>query len=185
MIIDLNPAKRIGLLALSGVVAVLTVFGQSELPPAGTRSGQAAPQLDAAASPTPAPSKSRHNVLPSTMTSKSAETFYKSAWGVEKLEVRETSSGVLLRFSYRVTDANKARPLNDKKATPYLIDQKSRAVLQVPTMPKVGMLRQSGDPVNGLIYWMVFSNKGKFVKPGNHVDIVIGNFRAKGLIVQQ
>jgi hypothetical protein len=141
--------------------------------------------LDAAASTTPATlSKSRHSVLPSTMPSKSAEKFYRSVWGVENLEVRETSSGVLLRFSYRVTDANRARLLNDKKAIPYLIDQKTGAVLQVPTMPKVGMLRQSSDPVNGLSYWMVFSNKGNFVKPGSRVDVVIGNFRAQGLVVQ-
>ena len=106
-------------------------------------------------------------------------------WGIDKLAVRETASGVLLRFSYRVTDSNKAQMLNDKNATPYLIDEQTGAVLQIPTMPKVGMLRQTASPANGLDYWMVFSNKGNFVKPGNHVDIVIGNFRANGLIVQQ
>jgi hypothetical protein len=188
--IDRHSRKQISILAVAGVLVVLTAFGltafgQSDQPPAGPRTRQAARQLDAAASTTPATlSKSRHSVLPSTMPSKSAEKFYRSVWGVENLEVRETSSGVLLRFSYRVTDANRARLLNDKKAIPYLIDQKTGAVLQVPTMPKVGMLRQSSDPVNGLSYWMVFSNKGNFVKPGSRVDVVIGNFRAQGLVVQ-
>ena len=100
------------------------------------------------------------------------------------MEVREAASGVLLRFSFRVEDSNRAQVLNDKKATPYLIDEKTGAVLQIPTMPKVGLLRQTATPTNGTEYWMVFSNKGNFVKPGNRVDIVIGNFRANGLVVQ-
>jgi len=188
--INRNSEKQTGIRALAGVLAgvfaVLTAFGQSGQPAAGPRIEPAAQQLNAAPSPKPASlsKSSGHSVLPSTMRSKSAENFYKSVWGVDKLEVRETASGVLLRFSYRVTDASRAQLLNDKKATPYLIDQKTGAVLQVPTMPKVGMLRQTGDPVNGLSYWMVFSNKGNFVKPGSRVDVVIGNFRAQGLVVE-
>ena len=113
-----------------------------------------------------------------------ADNYYRSVWGVDNLEVRETASGVLLRFSYRVTDTNKAKMINDKRSTPYLIDEKTGAFLEVPTMPKVGMLRQTGSPENGRDYWMVFSNKGNFVKPGTRVDVVIGEFRANGLIVQ-
>jgi hypothetical protein len=30
---------------------------------------------------------------------------------------------------------------------------------------------------------MVFSNKGKFVKHGDHVSVVIGRFHADGLVV--
>lgn len=122
--------------------------------------------------------------MPTTMMSRSADSYYKTIWGIEKMEVREAASGVLLRFSYQIVDAKKAQALNDKKSTPYLIDRKTGAVLQVPTMPKVGMLRQTADPENGLNYWMVFSNKGNFVKPGARVDVVIGNFRAEGLVVQ-
>ena len=38
-------------------------------------------------------------------------------------------------------------------------------------------------PENGKAYWMVFSNKGRLVKRGNHVAVVIGAFHADGLIV--
>ena len=34
------------------------------------------------------------------------------------------------------------------------------------------------------MYWMAFSNKGGFVKPGHRVDVVIGQFKAEGLVVQ-
>jgi hypothetical protein len=108
---------------------------------------------------------------------------YSLRWGIDKLEVREAASGSLLRFSYRVTNAEKAKLVNDKKSTPYLIDRKTGAVLVVPTMPKVGALRQTSTPQNGLDYWMAFSNKGNFVKPGNRVDIVIGTVRVTGLVV--
>ncbi len=165
---------------LSAFFGATTALGQSD-----SGSNLAARQVDIASSAAPAqPTKSRRVNLASTITSKSADTFNKATWGIDNLVVRETSSGVLLRFSYRITDANKAKALNDKKSTPYLIDQKTGAVLQVPTMPKVGMLRQTGDPENGLLYWMVFSNKGNLVKPGDRVDVVIGVFRAEGLVVQ-
>ena len=110
--------------------------------------------------------------------------LYQRLWGIDNIQVRETSSGSLLRFSWRVVDANKAKVLSDKKATPYLIDERTGAALQVPTMEKVGQLRQTSTPQNGREYWMVFSNKGTFVKPGSHVGIVIGSFHLNGLVVQ-
>src|SRR5882672_5350677 len=100
------------------------------------------------------------------MTEK-AKNYYVAAWGVDKLKVSSTSSGNLIRFSYRVSDPARAKVLGDKAATPYLLGQRSRAVLQVPVMDKTGPLRQSAAPVAGQEYWMVFSNKGYLVKPGD------------------
>jgi len=65
-----------------------------------------------------------------------------------------------------------------------MLDAKARVSLQVPTMEKVGPLRQSMAPENGKIYWMVFSNKGNLVKAGHRVSVAIGQFRVDGLIVQ-
>ena len=62
--------------------------------------------------------------------------------------------------------------------------QKSRALLQVPVMDKVGMLRQTGAPQVGQEYWMVFSNKGNLVRPGDRVNVMIGSFHADGLVVE-
>jgi hypothetical protein len=44
-------------------------------------------------------------------------------------------------------------------------------------------LRQSADPQEGKSYWMAFSNKGRLVKRGDRVNVVIGQFHADGLVI--
>jgi hypothetical protein len=97
--------------------------------------------------------------------------------------VKWSESGEVVRFSYRVLDADKARVLNDKKFEPSLIDPRAGVKLVVPAMENVGQLRQSADPEGGKSYWMVFSNKGRLVKRGDYVAVVIGPFKAEGLVV--
>jgi hypothetical protein len=131
----------------------------------------------------PAKPAHRHPWASGELTA-SAKSYYRALWGVEILGVKPVSSGTLLRFSYRVVDPMRAKPLHDKKAEPFLYDQATRAKLVVPQMEKVGKLRQSPPPEAGREYWMLFSNKGNLVRPGSRVDVVIGNFRAQGLTVQ-
>jgi hypothetical protein len=64
--------------------------------------------------------------------------FYGSVWGVESLSVKSVESGEIIRFSYRVVDPEKAKPLNDKRAEPFLLDEQAHVKLVVPTMEKVG-----------------------------------------------
>lgn len=128
-----------------------------------------------------------HAAVPSTaqtVTSGREATTLRRLWGIDDIHVRSTASGSLIRFSYRVVDANKAKILNDKKATPYLIDQKDGLALQIPMLEKVGQLRQVATPENGREYWMAFSNKGRYLKPGNHVTVVIGGLRIEELVVE-
>jgi hypothetical protein len=124
----------------------------------------------------------RQSMLASRQTSRQRWS-YGALGGIENLKVQQTASGTLLRFGYRVADANKAKALNDKKANPYMVDQKTGAVLQISEAKNLGQLRQTDVPVKGHEYWMIFSNKG-VVKPGSRVDVVIGNLRFNGLIVQ-
>ena len=113
-----------------------------------------------------------------------ATLYYEGLWGVDLLSVKAMESGELIRFTYRVVDANKAQALNDKKAEPFLIDPQARVKLVIPSLEKVGQLRQSGLPETGKSYWMAFSNKGRLVKQGDRVNVIIGQFRAEGLIVE-
>ncbi len=113
-----------------------------------------------------------------------ARDYYRSVWGVDNFLVRRTASENLVRFSYRVTDPTRAKILSDRRVTPYLVAQRSRAVLQVPTMEKVGLLRQSGAQEAGKEYWMVFSNKGNLVKAGDRVNVIIGSFHVDGMLVE-
>jgi hypothetical protein len=115
---------------------------------------------------------------------KRAVAYYESIWGIEAPSVKAVESGVILRFSYRVLDPQKAKPLNDKKVEPELISPEKGLKLEIPTMEKVGKLRQTSAPEAGKSYWMAFSNSGRLLKPGDRVDIVIGNFHARGLLIE-
>jgi len=140
-----------------------------------------------AQSPTPAP-KPAVATAPSqyqpSRFSKRAVIYYGQIWGVDSLSVKSTEQGEIIRFAYRVLDADRAQALNDKKAEPALIDQRAGVKLVVPQLEKVGKLRQTPTPVAGKSYWMAFSNKGRLVKRGDRVTVVIGQFRADGLVVE-
>jgi len=114
----------------------------------------------------------------------SARSFYQMNLGIDPVEVKQVSSGLMIRFSYRVVDEEKAKLLTDKKLEPYLLDDHAHVRLVVPTLEKVGQLRQTGTLETGKTYWMVFSNKGEYVKVGDRVSIVIGTARLDGLVVE-
>ena len=132
----------------------------------------------------PAPAKSAEAPASAANWHAMNATYYKRKWGVDVVGVRIVSSGSMLRFSYRVLDPEKAKPLNDKRWNPYLVDEATGAKLGVPEMEKVGKLRQTGPTELGRVYWMVFGNPGQLVKHGNRVDVVIGDFRADGIVVE-
>jgi hypothetical protein len=146
-----------------------------------------------AAQPKPAPAQARAPAAAAPETSRTslakhvpmqARRYYEGVWGVDSLTVKYTESGEIIRFSYRVLDAEKAAALNDKGAEPSLIDPQAGVKLVVPQMEKIGQLRQSSTPIAGKQYWMAFSNSGRRVRPGHRVDVEVGNFHAQGLVVE-
>jgi len=113
-----------------------------------------------------------------------ARNYYRMLWGVDSFGAKSVESGEMIRFSYRVLDPQKAAQLKDKHNQPALIDEKAGVKLSVPTLEKVGALRQSTSPEAGKVYWMVFSNKERYVKSGNRISVVIGKFRVDNLLVE-
>ncbi len=105
-------------------------------------------------------------------------------WGIKDLSIRLASNGYMLDFRYRVTDPEKARPLFNGKIKPYLEDGVSGARFYVPNPPKVGSLRNTRPPQADRIYFIIFGNPGKYIKPGGRVTVVVGDFRAGNLVVQ-
>ena len=87
----------------------------------------------------------------------------------------------IVRFSWRVLDPGLAKPLSNKDAQPMLVDPQAGVSLVVPTLENIGMMRQAQTPEAGKSYWMAFSNKGRIVKKGDRVNVVIGQFHADGL----
>jgi hypothetical protein len=111
-------------------------------------------------------------------------TRMKRQWGVEVIGIKQTAAGYMLEFRYRVIDPEKAKPLFERKTKPSLIHEATGAKFVVPTPPKTGALRNSNPPLAGHTYWMFFGNPGGYVRPGQRVSVVIGDFRAEGLVVQ-
>jgi len=116
--------------------------------------------------------------------SEKARAYYPAAWGVDHLRASYTSSGNLIRFSYRVVEPKLAKALGDHESTPVLYAPRTHAMLQIPTMEKIGQLRQLNAAEANKEYWMVFSNKGNLVRPGERVSVIIGKFHADGLLVE-
>jgi hypothetical protein len=165
------------LIASLGLLTSLSCFAGT--PTAATTPKSAASPATVTAPAPKLPPQRRAAGIPT-----SARQYYAMTWGVDELSAKLAESGQLVRFNYRVIDAVKAGPLNSKAASPQMYDGQAGVSLQVPTMEKVGPLRQSMTPENGKTYWMVFSNKGRLVKAGHRVSVLIGPFRVDGLIVQ-
>jgi hypothetical protein len=158
-------SKLLGVVLLAGGALVPLAIAQSST---------------AAAKPAVAVSATRYQ--PNRFAGR-AHIYYETIWGVDSLAVKSVESGEIIRFTFRVLDPAKAKSLNDKKIEPFLVDPKAGVKLVIPSLEKVGQLRQSATPEAGKAYWMAFSNKGRMVKRGDHVDVVIGNFHADGLVV--
>jgi hypothetical protein len=175
--IDRNVILKTTSLLLAGVLAssvmVLTAGAQSPAPAGTTAPGG---KHSAAAG---APFRNQ----PVRLTRRARE-YYGVVWGVEDLSVKAVESGEIIRFSWHVIDADKAKTLNDKKVEPALIDPDKGVKLVVPSLEKVGLLRQMSTPVEGKSYWMAFSNSGRLVRRGDRVNVVIGQFHADNLVVE-
>ena len=153
-----NKKRILQLMALS--IALLLVFISSPATANAT-----APQKDAA-SPV---------VKPNPMAEK---------WGIEVTSIRMTANDHMVDFRFRVLDAGTADALFERQTQPYLCDHKTGKVLAVPNTAKVGPLRNSNKPKEGKIYWMFFGNRGKLIKAGDKVSVVIGEFKAENLVVE-
>ena len=167
---------------LAGSIFTTPLDAQSAA--ASTSPAQIAP---AASSPDPNVSKPTPVAIPyryrPNRYPKRAAAFYSLFWGIDSPSVKAVESGELIRFSYNVLDPDKAKLLNDKKTEAYLILPSAGIRLSVPSLEKVGQLRQSNSPEAGKSYWMAFSNPGRRVKRGDRVNVVIGQFHAQGLVV--
>jgi hypothetical protein len=189
--------SMIVLFAFVGLFASMT-HAQSGAPPADANAPSAQPKPVSGTPPAPAKDTSTKPPSSKTASAKSAGPptrylpnrfagragmYYKTVWGIDSLTVKLTESGQIVRFAWRVLDPERAKPLSNKEAVPTLIDPQAGVSLVVPTLENIGMMRQASTPETGKSYWMAFSNKGRIVKKGDRVNVVIGQFRAEGLAV--
>ncbi len=172
-------------------LATILVGGILVCPPraqGATPAVQSAPAAESASAATPETSaKPSVTSAPSTYrpaAPRREREYYGIFWGIDSLSVKAAESGELIRFTWRVLDPSKARLLNDEKIEPFLIDPAAQVKLVVPEVPFMGKMRVKNTPEAGASSWMAFSNPGNAVKRGDRVNVVIGQFRVNGLVVQ-
>lgn len=105
--------------------------------------------------------------------------------GIEVESLRLSAGNYMLDFRYRAVNPERAAVLFDRQTKPYLIHENSGAKFLIPAPAKVGPLRQTTNkPVAGKSYFMMFANPGQYVKAGDKVTVVIGDFRIEHLTVE-
>jgi hypothetical protein len=180
---DHNVMRATKAMLAAGVAASILALGTSDILSAQQAQSSAPPAQAATPAGKPATTGAAP-VRPGPGLPRRAQMYFQDVWGVDSLKVKYTESGEMIRFSWRVLDATKAAPLNDKAVEPALFDAQAGVSLVVPQMEKVGKLRQSSTPIEGKSYWMAFSNSGRRVRPGDRVIVQIGKFRADWLVVE-
>lgn len=105
--------------------------------------------------------------------------------GIEVESLRLTAGNYMLDFRYRAVDPDRAVVLFDRQIKPYIIHEQTGAKFLIPAPAKVGPLRQTTNkPVAGKSYFMMFANPGQYVKAGDQVTIVFGEFQIEHLAVE-
>lgn len=179
---DVRPRRQPGTGAMLVAAAILLAVSSPHSPGGGNGSEELAAEETSRAER--AVSVSAAKSMEESASSGSDIERIEAEWGIQIEGIRRTAGGYMLDFRYRVVDAGKAAPLFDRKTKPYLLDQATGARFLVPSPPKTGPLRTSNPPLEGRIYWMFFANPGRYVKPGDRVTVIIGDFRAENLTVE-
>jgi hypothetical protein len=111
-------------------------------------------------------------------------------WGIKFLSVNLTAAGYLVEFKYKILDPQKARGMVQRKFSPrpYVVVEKSGAILLVPFSAKLGSLRSSVRTANqmqiGKNYFTLFANPGRHVNAGDQITIVVGDFMVEHVVVR-
>lgn len=180
----LSAPMVMAMLATQGAASEATVSGQPADPTAAV--GVTAEQVRTAINE----ARKRRDALlepDSAVTDPAARQALLERWGVEVIGARLSARGYMIDFRFRVLDAQKALPLFDSRIRPYLVREGSEIRLPVTAGQKVGMFRPTNRGRNIVAdkdYHIMFGNPDSYVKPGQKVDVVIGDFRAAKLTLQ-
>src|SRR6202051_4488130 len=66
------------------------------------------------------------------------ELYFERRYGIGQLRVHSISAGASLEFRCRVLDSEKAKALNDSRATSVMVERKTGTKLSVPTTENSG-----------------------------------------------
>jgi hypothetical protein len=105
--------------------------------------------------------------------------------GIEIMSLQVAVGGSRINFRYRVLDPVRATQLFNPLHKAFLLDSSGQNLVR-PNTPIAASLRaDSGQHLRaGRIYTYFFPNPGQAIKSGDTVTLVIGNYRAEGLVVR-
>ncbi len=194
---DTDQGPVLVVIALLVFFAVLIGFFASAVKAADADTSPASPVAEQAPAPATekpvSPADWRPPAMPKPMPFSSQKLdpevvkALKERWGVELLGIRQSGAGMFLDFRFKVLDAEKSLPLFDHRIKPYLVAEKSDIKLPIPQAAKVGSFRPTNRGKNikaDKIYYMLFGNPDRHVKPGEKVSVIIGEFKVEHLTVQ-
>lgn len=141
-------------------------------PPPATEEQAEAPEAAAGEQAVTVPLRDVHDFSQPTILTK---------WGLSISSVRLSVGGNALDVRYVVMDPGKASLLATNTGKTYLINNSSGTNLinQIPFQPLVAQEMSAGKT-----YFTFLPNRGKLVKPGNTVTLVVGGIRSDGFVVQ-
>ena len=106
-------------------------------------------------------------------------------YGIEILSVRLTSADYMINFTYKVLDPEKAAPLHNRKVHPYIVLERTGSQFGVPLTEKLGSIRSTPKFAKaGKNYFVFFGNPARYIKAGDYISIVIGDFKVDHIEVK-
>ena len=107
------------------------------------------------------------------------------AGGIQVVRVKLAMDGMMVDMRYRITDPHKAMSVLHRGVKLTMVDNATGKILVVPSMAKVGKLRQLPGAFEDTqrIYWMFFGNSEKSVRVGSSVTLFIGDLKIEGIVV--
>lgn len=108
--------------------------------------------------------------------------------GIELMSVGLSASGYMIDLRYRVVDAARAQALAERKVSPVLINTTTGHRYYVPSVPKIGPLRQSATVKQPLLagrtYFMLFANPDRRLQAGERVSLQVGDAVVQDIVVR-
>jgi hypothetical protein len=93
--------------------------------------------------------------------------------GVRVVRVTASGGGGLLDLRYQVVDPDAAAAVHAAAAPPALVDERTGGVIAGLFMGHM----HHGRAKAGVTYYLVFTNPGNAVRPGDRVSVVLGDAR--------
>lgn len=101
-------------------------------------------------------------------------------WGIVISSVRLTAGGTSLDVRYKILDDQKASGMHKLQGQTYLLDQSTGRNLTSRAQVQPLVTQEMNE---GKTYFMMFPNRGRSVRSGDVLTLVIGGTRAENLVV--